>query len=65
MINERTKRLREKMEKRKATICAQRAVLYTQSFQQTEGEPYILREGHSSSNVVAQIKSPIRYQAMN
>ncbi|RNM30622.1 formate C-acetyltransferase/glycerol dehydratase family glycyl radical enzyme [Absicoccus porci] len=44
MINERTKRLREKMEKRKATICAQRAVLYTQSFQQTEGEPYILRK---------------------
>ena len=44
MINERTKRLREKMEKRKATICAQRAVLYTRSFQQTEGEPYILRK---------------------
>lgn len=44
MINERTKRLREKMEKRKATICSQRAVMYTRSFQQTEGEPYILRK---------------------
>ncbi|MGN8808334.1 glycyl radical protein [Absicoccus porci] len=44
MINERTKRLREKMEKRRATICSQRAVLYTRSFQQTEGEPYILRK---------------------
>lgn len=32
------------MEQRKASICSQRAVLYTESFKMTEGEPYILRK---------------------
>lgn len=30
--------------KTKASICSERALLYTQSFQQTEGQPYILRK---------------------
>ncbi len=41
---ERIERYRQKMEKRKASICSQRALLYTEAFQQSEGEPYILRK---------------------
>ena len=37
--------LRHVMEKRTASICSQRALLYTQSFQESEGEPYIIRKG--------------------
>ena len=36
--------LRHVMEKRTASICSQRALLYTQSFQESEGEPYIIRK---------------------
>ena len=32
------------MQNRKASICSQRAILYTESFKQSEGEPYILRK---------------------
>lgn len=41
---ERIHRLQQKMEKRQASICSQRALLYTESFKQTKGEPYILRK---------------------
>ena len=43
----RIKRLRNKMEKRKASICSERAKLYTQVFQNNEGEPYILRKAQA------------------
>lgn len=41
---DRIDRLRMKMQQRKASICSQRALLYTKSFQQTHGEPYIIRK---------------------
>lgn len=41
---ERTTKLRQRMEKRMATICAQRAVFYTESFRLTENEPYCIRK---------------------
>lgn len=44
MRTQRTERLRQKMVQRKATLCSQRAKLYTESFQQTEGQSYILRK---------------------
>ncbi len=37
-------RLQTRMENRQASICGQRALLYTKSFQETEGQPYILRK---------------------
>ncbi|EOS62239.1 PFL2/glycerol dehydratase family glycyl radical enzyme [Firmicutes bacterium M10-2] len=40
----RIERLRDKMSHRQASICSQRAMLYTESFQNTEEEPYILRK---------------------
>ena len=41
---ERTARFQRFMEKRRASICSERALLYTESFQMTEGQPYILRK---------------------
>ena len=40
----RLRHLQKRMQNRKASICSQRAVLYTASFKQSEGEPYILRK---------------------
>ena len=40
----RLERFQNRMQKRKASICSQRAVLYTTSFKQTVGEPYIIRK---------------------
>ena len=37
-------RFQHYMEQRKASICSERALLYTESFKQTENEPYILRK---------------------
>lgn len=36
--------LRKRMEQREASLCSERAVLYTESFQRSEKEPYILRK---------------------
>lgn len=44
METNRTRQLREKMVHRKASICSERAVFYTESFKQTEGQSYILRK---------------------
>lgn len=40
-------RFQKKMSNRVASICSERAVLYTESFKQTEGEPYILQQSKS------------------
>lgn len=45
--------LRHVMEKREASICSQRAVLYTQSFQETEQEPYIIRKAKAFAYTLA------------
>ena len=39
--------LQMRMQKRKASICSQRAVLYTESFKQSIGDPYILRKARA------------------
>ncbi|MGM9946432.1 glycyl radical protein [Floccifex sp.] len=44
MDKKRIERLRIKMEKRKASICSQRALLYTESFKKSEKDSYILRK---------------------
>ena len=45
--------LRHVMEKRTASICSQRALLYTQSFQESEGEPYIIRKAKAFAHTLA------------
>ncbi|NBK97886.1 MAG: formate C-acetyltransferase/glycerol dehydratase family glycyl radical enzyme [Erysipelotrichia bacterium] len=45
-------RLRTKMQKRKASICSQRAMLYTQSFMESEKEPYILRKAKAFAHTL-------------
>ena len=44
---DRLNRLQNRMQNRKASICSQRAVLYTESFKQSEGEPYIIRKARA------------------
>lgn len=36
--------IRQRLTKRQASLCSQRAVFYTQSFQESEVEPYIVRK---------------------
>lgn len=45
-------RLQHKMQHRKANICAERAVFYTESFKQSEGEPYIIRKAKAFSHTL-------------
>lgn len=52
---DRIARLREKMQHRKASICSQRALLYTESFQQSEGEPYIIRKAKAYAHTLAKM----------
>ena len=49
----RIERLRKKMAERQASLCAQRALLYTESFRQTEGEPYIVRKAKAFAHTLA------------
>lgn len=48
----RLERLQNRMQKRKASICSQRAILYTNSFKQTEGEPYIIRKSKAFAHTL-------------
>ena len=52
----RIERLHRKMQNRQASICSERALLYTASFQKTQGEEYILRKAkafaHTLNNTV-------------
>lgn len=52
---ERIDRLRKKMQHRQASICSQRAVLYTKSFQETQGEPYILRKAKAFAKTIREM----------
>ena len=49
---ERLARLQKRMQNRKASICSQRALLYTESFQQTEQDPYILRKAKAFAHTL-------------
>ncbi len=50
---ERLDRFRRYMEKRSASICSERALFYTESFQNTEGEPYIIRKAKAFAHTLA------------
>jgi pyruvate formate-lyase/glycerol dehydratase family glycyl radical enzyme len=45
-------RLRKIMLDTKASLCSQRALLYTESFRQTENEPYILRKAKAFAHTL-------------
>jgi pyruvate formate-lyase/glycerol dehydratase family glycyl radical enzyme len=45
-------RLRKSMLDTKASLCSQRALLYTESFRQTEDEPYILRKAKAFAHTL-------------
>ena len=49
---ERIDRLQKRMAARTASICSERAMLYTESFRQTEGEPYILRKAKAFAHTL-------------
>lgn len=57
---QRIDRLQQKMANRVASICSERAVLYTESFKQTENQPYILRKAkafaHTLNNMTIYIE---------
>ena len=52
---ERIDRLRKKMQKRTASICAERALIYTKSFRETEGEPYIIRKAKAFAKTLQEM----------
>ncbi len=52
---ERIERLRRRMEKRRASICSERAIFYTESFRETEGEPYILRKAKAFAHTLSKM----------
>lgn len=45
-------RFRKRMLDTKASLCSQRALLYTESFRQTEDEPYILRKAKAFAHTL-------------
>ena len=49
---ERIERFHKKMQNRKASICSERALLFTESFQQTEGEHYTLRKAKAFAHTL-------------
>lgn len=49
---ERIDRLRKKMQDRKASICSQRALLYTESFMESENDSYIIRKAKAYAHTL-------------
>ena len=49
---DRIDRFQNRMANREASICSERAMLYTESFKQTEGEPYILRKAKAFAHTL-------------
>lgn len=56
--------LRHVMEKRTANICPQRALLYTQSFRESEGEPYIIRKAKAFAHTLAHMDIYIQQHSL-
>ena len=48
----RIERLHKKMQSRKASICSERAILYTESFKATKGEDYTLRKAKAFAHTL-------------
>ena len=49
---DRIDRMRERMHNRKAYICSQRALLYTESFKKSENEAYIIRKAKAFAHTL-------------
>lgn len=49
---DRIDRLRNKMQNRKASICSQRALLYTESFKESENDTYIIRKAKAYAHTL-------------
>lgn len=49
---DRIERLYDKMKNRKASICSERALLFTESFKETEGEDFVLRKAKAFAHVL-------------
>lgn len=49
---DRIDRLRNKMQNRKASICSQRALLYTESFKESEDDAYIIRKAKAYAHTL-------------
>jgi formate C-acetyltransferase len=49
---DRIDRMRARMHARKAYICSQRALLYTESFKQSENDPYIIRKAKAFAHTL-------------
>lgn len=61
---ERCDRLRSKMEKRTASLCSERALLYTEAFRQSEGESYILRKAKAFAHTLAHMSIYIEQDSL-
>ncbi len=49
---ERIEKFHKKMQNRKASICSERALLYTESFKETESEPYTIRKAKAFAHTL-------------
>lgn len=58
--NERLKRMKENLFKEKRQISLERALLYTESYQETEGQPVILRRAKAVAHILTHVEISIR-----
>lgn len=58
--NERIQRMKDNLFKEKRQISLERALLYTESYQQTEGEPTIIRRAKAVAHILANAAISIR-----
>ena len=52
---ERIRRLRTRMQNRQASLCTERAMCYTRSFQETEGEDWLLRKAKAFARTLKEM----------
>lgn len=52
---ERIRRLRARMQNRQASLCTERAMCYTRSFQETEGEDWLLRKAKAFARTLKEM----------
>ncbi len=58
--NSRIQRMKEHLFKEKRQISLERALLYTESYRQTEGEETIIRRAKAVAHILANVKISIR-----
>ncbi|RSK25884.1 formate C-acetyltransferase [Bacillus sp. HMF5848] len=59
-MNERIRHLKQDLFKRDRKVSIERALLYTESYQQTKGEPTIIRRAKATENILNKVKISIR-----